>query len=54
MEQRPRCHDTRHCWAKERGFCKILNQTYADNECPFRKEENNVSKSAQLTINSQQ
>lgn len=42
---RPYCNDSRKCFAKSlSGHCGILTSTYLnDEECPFCKEERNVT-----------
>lgn len=33
------CKDSRNCFAKQCGKCKLLKKVYPDGECPFCKEE---------------
>ena len=39
MRAMPECCDSRSCFAKNCGFCRILRKTYRhDGDCPFCKE----------------
>ena len=38
----PRCHEIRPCFARDRGACTILTETYPY-DCPFCKPEREVT-----------
>jgi len=40
---KPRCKDSRPCFARKDGHCVCLISTYPDGKCPFCKPEMEVT-----------
>lgn len=43
IKGRPKCNDTRLCFAKYNGYCTVLSASYPDGLCPFCKLERGYS-----------
>lgn len=40
---KPKCKDTRPCFARKEGRCICLSETYPEGKCPFCKPEMEVT-----------